>query len=124
METGAESPLMFGWFKAKCPVGEEDRRWIEYRMAWLAERLGSRRVREGRIILPTNEFFSEPYEESEEDARRLLGRVAKYMDREPWLEGRGHGRLKNLCLPGRWLVPTVADRRRGQFGNPLVTPVS
>jgi hypothetical protein len=67
------------WFRCKCPVSEEQRSWLEYRMGWLAEQFGMDRLRDVRVILPSVEFFPDPYHGTEQDVRRLLPRVCEYM---------------------------------------------
>jgi tetratricopeptide (TPR) repeat protein len=74
---------MFGWLHPKCPLAADDQHWIEWRMTWLADQFGLERVRRRAVILPTDEFFPEPYEATTEGVRRLLDRVARYMEVEP-----------------------------------------
>ncbi len=72
-----------GWFEPRCPVDAESKGWIEGRMAWLVDQFGWDRLLDAPVVLPTEEFFPGPYHGSEEDARRLLDRVAVYMDADP-----------------------------------------
>jgi hypothetical protein len=74
---------MFGWFRAKCPIAEDDRRWIEHRMAWLIETLGADAVRRVRVVLPTDEFFPDPYDGSPSAVRAFLDRVCAFMAVDP-----------------------------------------
>jgi tetratricopeptide (TPR) repeat protein len=75
---------MFGWFRrAECPISPEDERWIDHRMAWLVEQFGKARLHETQVILPTPEFFPEPFDGTEEDALVLLHRVCTYMGIDP-----------------------------------------
>ena len=76
---------MFGFFRSRvaCPVTSEARGWIEQRMAWLTEEFGCKRVQSVRVILPTPEFFPDPYNGTREDALRMLERVCGYMGIEP-----------------------------------------
>lgn len=74
---------MFGWFRAKCPVGEEDRLWIEHRMEWLAREFGPDRLLNAEVVLPTDDFFPDPYRGLTEDVRPMLDRVCRYMDVDP-----------------------------------------
>lgn len=76
---------MFGWFKQqpRCPVSAQLRRWTEYRMAWLVDQFGMDRLNATQVILPTPEFFPEPYSPTPEGARNLLDRVSRYMGANP-----------------------------------------
>lgn len=76
---------MFGWFrsKAECPVDPVTRDWIEWRMRWLAEQFTWERLRSGRVILPTPEFFPDPFENTADDAQVILNRVCGYMEIDP-----------------------------------------
>src|SRR5262249_51752236 len=78
--TLAEEPrLMFGWFQPTCPVPPVEKVWIEQRMAWLADEFGLQRFKDAVVTLPTPEFFPDPYEGSENDARQVFSRVCGYM---------------------------------------------
>jgi hypothetical protein len=84
---GLFAPLnwLVGWFRSKpeCPIDAEMRRWVDHRWRWLVGEFGVDRVREARLILPTPEFFPDPYRGTEEDARRVLDRVCGYMGIDP-----------------------------------------
>jgi hypothetical protein len=71
------------WFQRKCPVRAEQKAWIESRMGWLSDQFGRSRMVQSAVILPTVEFFPEPYSGTEDDARLLLGRVCCYMGIDP-----------------------------------------
>ncbi|GAB7184258.1 hypothetical protein ATKI12_4089 [Kitasatospora sp. Ki12] len=71
-----------GLFSAKCPVGPEERVWIEESMAWLTAEFG-REVLDRAPVLPTAEFFPGPYEGSEEDVRRVITRLCGYLGVAP-----------------------------------------
>lgn len=73
---------MFGWFKPTCPVEPAERTWAGGRMRWLQSEFGPGPAR-GPVVLPTPEFFPEPYGGSEEDGRVLVGRVCRYMGVAP-----------------------------------------
>lgn len=45
------------WFAVKCPVNEEEQRWIEENFIWLLEDLGKETFEDVEIILPTQDFF-------------------------------------------------------------------
>jgi HEAT repeat protein len=74
---------MFGWFRPHCPVNPPDKVWIERRMTWLAHVLGLERCRDAQVVLPTAEFFPDPYDGEEADVRPLLERVCGYMGIDP-----------------------------------------
>jgi HEAT repeat protein len=74
---------MFGWFRPRCPVEPPDKVWIERRMTWLAHVLGLERCRDAQVVLPTREFFPDPYDGEEADVRPLLERVCGYMGIDP-----------------------------------------
>src|SRR4051794_18250543 len=74
---------MFGWFKATCPVEPAQRVWLQGRMRWLAGEFGLERARQGRLILPTPEFFPEAYDATPAAGRVLFDRVARYMGINP-----------------------------------------
>jgi hypothetical protein len=75
------------WFQSKCPVNAEEKAWIERRMVWLDEQFGRDRLLRFPVVLPTVEFFPDPYRGTEEDARAVHGRVCGYMGIDP---GRVH----------------------------------
>jgi len=52
-------------------------------MRWLSERFGIERMRRARIILPTAEFFPDPFEQTFECVRRLMDRLCDYMAVDP-----------------------------------------
>ena len=67
------------WFTPKCPVGAEDKAWIEESMLWLIEEFGADTLRNAAVILPTDEFFPDRFSGGEDDVRALVGRVCCYM---------------------------------------------
>jgi hypothetical protein len=52
-------------------------------MCWLVSQFGRGRLLDGKVILPTEEFFPAPYDHSEDGARILLDQVCRYMDVDP-----------------------------------------
>lgn len=71
------------WFTPKCPVGVEDKVWIEESMLWLIEEFGGDTLRDRTVVLPTDEFFPDPFSEEEDDVRALVNRVCGYMGVRP-----------------------------------------
>jgi hypothetical protein len=52
-------------------------------MCWLVSQFGRDRLLDGKVILPTEEYFPAPYDQSEGGARILLDQVCGYMDVDP-----------------------------------------
>ena len=75
----ARSRAMAAWFKARCPIGAEEKAWVERRMAWLARQFGLERLWDVTVVLPTHEFFPDHMDGSEYSIRRLLDRVCDHM---------------------------------------------
>jgi len=74
---------MFGWLSAKCPVQTYEKTWTEWRMRWLADHFGIDRLLRAQVILPTDEFFPEEFNATEDDARRMLNRLCGYLNITP-----------------------------------------
>jgi hypothetical protein len=70
---------MFGWFRATCPVDAVTRRWIDTRWRWLIEQFGSQLMIDSPTVLPTDEYFPDPYDASREAVCRLAAQVCDYM---------------------------------------------
>ncbi len=52
-------------------------------MAWLVEKVGAETIRRARVVLPTEEFFPDPYDGSPSAVRALLDRVCGYIEVDP-----------------------------------------
>jgi hypothetical protein len=63
---------------AECPVGEDDREWIDNTLRWLRENLGAEGLT-GPVIVPTDEFFPGPYAGTRAEQRALVQRIAGWM---------------------------------------------
>jgi hypothetical protein len=74
---------VFGLFAPRCPLDTAEKAWVERRMLWLCERLGFDRMLDGTVVLPTDEFFPEPYHFDEASARMCLTRMCRYMRVDP-----------------------------------------
>jgi hypothetical protein len=72
---------MWGLFRSRpsCPVGPNERAWIEGRFAWLSGQFGSARPRNAPVILPTPEFFPDPCHGLPTDLPPLFERVCGYL---------------------------------------------
>ena len=77
---------MLGWlFPPSCPCDPAAKEWVEERLEWLAEEFDDHAFNGRRIVLPTPEFFPDPYDGSKKAARWLFNRVCEYMDVVPEL---------------------------------------
>jgi hypothetical protein len=110
---------MFGWLrsKAECPVDPQAKEWIERRMLWLADAFGWERMRSARVILPTPEFFPDPYSGSDEDARGMLDRVCGYMGIDPGTVELSIYEDRNPVFEGEWRQGTAGlyHEEEGRF---------
>ncbi len=72
---------MWSWlFPPRCPIGTEEKVWVESRMTWLAQQFGVERMVKAQVIEPTDEFFPEAYHGTEEDAQRMFHQLLGYLD--------------------------------------------
>lgn len=75
---------MLDWlFKPSCPCDPAAKAWVEERLDWLTVEFEDHAFNGRRIVLPTTEFFPDPYDGSEESVRTLLDTVCGYMDVVP-----------------------------------------
>lgn len=74
---------MLGWFQPRCPIDVREKVWTEQRMQWLIQHFGLDELLKTDVILPTAEYFPEPFQESDCDARVVLDRVCRYMGVDP-----------------------------------------
>ena len=98
---------MFGWFSSKCPVRTSDKTWTERRMRWLAERIGLERLQKAIVILPTPQFFPDPYRGTSKDVSAMLSRVG-------YLMGIDTKHLKLEVISDDQLRGAVGQYRRGR----------
>jgi hypothetical protein len=68
-----------GWFRPSCQLDAENKAWIDRRFTWLSEEFGLESIWKAEVILPTHEYFPDPYDGSEEAAESLFDRVCGYM---------------------------------------------
>lgn len=74
---------MFDWlFPPSCPCDPAAKAWVEKRLSWLNDQFDDHAFNGRRIVLPTPEYFPDPYDGSEDAVRTLLNRVGTYMDVE------------------------------------------
>ena len=74
---------MFGWFQPVCPCDPAAKQWVEERLDWLTEQFGLHILLERPIILPTEEFFPDPWDGSPKAVRLMFRRVCGYMGVDP-----------------------------------------
>ncbi len=92
---------MLGWlFPSSCPCDPTAKAWVEKRLQWLRDEFDDHAFNGRRVVLPTSEFFPDPYDKSKDSVRKLLDRVCGYMDVDPDLIA-----LKFQSVAGKvWLV--------------------
>jgi hypothetical protein len=74
---------MVNWFSPRCPLNTWEKTWTEVRMRWLADQFGIDRLLQAEVILPNEQYFPDPYNETPEDVQRLLDRLCGYMGADP-----------------------------------------
>ena len=71
---------MFGWlFGSDCPLDPPGKAWVEDRLAWLRDEFGADELYGRAFVLPTPEFFPDPYDGSRDAVFPLFDRVCDYM---------------------------------------------
>ena len=74
---------MFGITNAKLPVTSEQQLWVDRSFIRLAALVGSNRLLQATVVLPTPEHFPDVYDGSENALRRMFDRVATQMQVDP-----------------------------------------
>jgi hypothetical protein len=74
---------MFNWFQPVCPCDPAAKPWVEERLHWLTRQFGLHVLLEQPVVLPTEEFFPDPWDGSPKAARRMFNRVCGYMGVDP-----------------------------------------
>jgi len=97
---------MLHWlFPPSCPCDPAAKAWVEERLHWLSEEFEDHAFNGRRIVLPTPEFFPDPYDGSKRAVRALLNRVCEFLDVVPDLVS-----LKFVADAGKiWLVNEAGD---------------
>ncbi len=70
---------MFGWLRVDCPVGPEQKAWIEDRMRWLAMEFGLDQRAKRPLFCQPASSFPDPYDGRPEAVWPMLHRVCGYM---------------------------------------------
>lgn len=63
-----------------CPCDPAAKAWVEERLQWLEGEFDDNAFNGRRLVLPTPDFFPEPYDGSKAAVHTLLDRVCGYMD--------------------------------------------
>lgn len=105
---------MLDWlFRPTCPCDPAAKAWVEERLEWLAEEFDDSAFSGRRIVLPTPDFFPDPYDGSKKAVRHLLDQVCEYMDVIPALVA-----LKFVADAGKiWLVNDAGQALPGAAGT-------
>lgn len=75
---------MFGWlFGSSCPLDPQAKRWLEDRLVWLRNEFGADELYGGSMVMPTPEYFPDPYDGSRDAVQLLFTRVCEYMGVDP-----------------------------------------
>jgi hypothetical protein len=69
-----------GLFSSTCPVDDTTRAWVENNLRWLLQTFEYASGQDVTIVLPTPEFFPDPYSSKDSDVRKLFLRVCEYME--------------------------------------------
>ncbi len=77
---GHYSLIMFRWFSPGTPLDSAAKQWVEERLWWLSDQFGGNVFLQRPVILPTDEFFPDLVDDSDESVRALFARVCRYMD--------------------------------------------
>jgi hypothetical protein len=104
---------MFGLFRPTCPCDPAAKAWVEERLQWLVEEFDDTCLSGRPVILPTPEFFPDPYDGSKKSVRTLLDRVCEYMGVLPDLVA-----MKLVADAGQiWLVNESGQYLPGAAGT-------
>lgn len=109
---------MLGWlFRPTCPCSIAAKGWVEERLEWLAAEFADSAFSGRPIVLPTPEFFPDPYDGCESSVRTLFDRVCEYMDVAPHLVDlrfMGAGKIRLVNDAGQDLPQSAATYEEGR----------
>ncbi len=75
---------MFDWlFRPTCPCDAAAKPWVEQRLRWLSRQFGLHLMLERPMILPTQEFFPDPWDGTPRAGQAMFRRVCGYMGVTP-----------------------------------------
>jgi len=69
--------------KPRLPVSEDQQKWVDEGFRRLSRMLGASRMTASRVVLPTDEFFPDPWQPGPDGLRALFRRVCGYMHVDP-----------------------------------------
>jgi len=69
--------------KPSLPIDLETQSWVDQRTLWLISQFGKPALFNATAILPTPEFFPDPYDATEPALRKMLDRICAYMHVSP-----------------------------------------
>jgi|GEM_PF-471451 len=70
---------MFGLFSPRCPLDIREKTWVDLRMDWLVERLGSEAIRRIEVLTPSDAHFPEAYSGKDQEIEFIFDRVCEQM---------------------------------------------
>jgi hypothetical protein len=111
------------WFAPKCPVDLETKEWVDEAFGWLIDELGIDVLRDGEVVLPTEEHFPDVFNGSRSSIRRMVDRVCVYMDVDPKLvevrfyENEDESRFHPLAADGNSRSHALGTYRRRRDGK-------
>ncbi len=93
---------LWSWLSTPtCPVGPREKAWVETNYRTIAASLHLDRSPRRRVITPSDEFFPDAFDGSEESTQQLADRVCQYLEMDPrsvaWQashEGCQHGEAR------------------------------
>jgi len=66
-------------FSPKLPVSDQERLWVDEGFRRLDTMLGKSRMLEAKVILPTDDYFPDPYDKTPAAVEKLFHRICSYM---------------------------------------------
>lgn len=66
-----------------CPIDSEAQAWVDGRMGWLAQQFGLDTWKRAVLIEPTDKFFPDRFDGTEQAVQRMLAHVCAYMHVDP-----------------------------------------
>ena len=70
-------------FGPKLPVTEGERLWVDEGFRRLSKMIGPSRLQNAKVVLPTDEFFPDPWDATEPALKSLFCRICGYMGVNP-----------------------------------------